>query len=150
MRHSLCVVLEGKEPLCLCSQHELLLKLAPVLERGVHPRDCCARAGRRPLSHSEPQQDVFPANGAPYGDTVPAHVGGGGGGHSSSTRALPISRSASLASHDNLQGIDDQVLSIPPLGPPGTTGSFSCLADRQSCCACRAAAAAVPSAAGRR
>lgn len=72
----------------LCGvKHELLLRLGPLLDAPVHPRDCCA---------------VMPvANGAAHSDN----------NHDaqSSIRPLPVSRRASAASQDDLNKLLDQV-----------------------------------------
>ena len=60
-------------------QHELLQRLAPVLEEAMHPFDCCASSA---------------------GDRRPA---------SGFSKPLPISRRASAASHEDLHCLINQV-----------------------------------------
>ncbi len=60
-------------------QHELLQRLAPVLDEAMHPFDCCASAAA----------DRRPASGF--------------------SKPLPISRRASAASHEDLHCLINQV-----------------------------------------
>ena len=66
---------------CLPVQHELLQRLAPLLEEPMHPRDCCAASGW---------------DGRPAADPA---------------KPLPLSRRASAASHEDLRHLINQVLS---------------------------------------
>ena len=60
-------------------QHELLQRLAPLLEEAMHPFDCCASSGRDRRSSPE------------------------------SSKPLPLSRRASAASHEDLHHLINQV-----------------------------------------
>ncbi len=94
-----------------CLQHELLLRLGPVLDAPVHPRDCC---GVLPTLKDALQ------NGHDASEAS-----------SSGMRPLPVSRRASSASHDNLKSFIDQV---GTLGIPGRNiASNITLAFPQAC-----------------
>jgi hypothetical protein len=82
-RHS--TVLRFKPDRVMCAlQHELLQRLAPVLEEAMHLFDCCA---------------------APSSDRrLPSGAG----------RTLPLSRRASAASHEDLHRLVDQVCAQVP------------------------------------
>ncbi|KAK9909090.1 hypothetical protein WJX75_007012 [Coccomyxa subellipsoidea] len=77
-------------PTPLKQQHQLLLRLGPVLDMPVHPRDCCAIL---PASKEIPYQNGHDS----ACDACP------------SFRPLPVSRRASAASHDNLNKLLDQM-----------------------------------------
>ncbi|CAL8460619.1 g148 [Coccomyxa elongata] len=81
-------------PTPIKQQHELLLRLGPLLDTPVHPRDCC---GVLPTQNGVAKATHLNGHGAAAEAAFP------------SIRSLPVSRRASAASHDDLNNLLDQM-----------------------------------------